>query len=553
MDRRSFVATGLATGAAVVVSPAAAHAASTLPARPVSGRAPSPASAPAAPPQGSFDLEEATLAQLAEGMRSGRWTARRLAEQYLARIDALDQRGPNLHAMLEPNPDALAIADRLDAERRERGPRGPLHGVPVLIKDNIDTADRMHTSAGSLALADSIAPRDSSVAERLRAAGAVILGKTNCSEWANFRGRRSISGWSARGGQCRNPYVLDRSPSGSSSGSAVTVAANLCAVAIGTETDGSIISPGSACGIVGIKPTVGLVSRAGIIPIAHSQDTAGPMARCVADAAALLTALTGEDPRDPATRGSAAFNLDYTRFLDADGLRGLRLGIARQRYAGSHRAVDALFETALGVLHERGAVIVDPVDLTTEDHLEGAEGTVLSFEFKADLDAYLASLGPDAPVKTMADVIAFNERTAERELALFGQEHFVRAQARGPLTSPEYLRALARCRRYSRTLGIDLVMTRHRVDAIVCPTATPPRHIDQVNGDGGGGTDCTTPAAVAGYPHVTVPMGYVMGVPVGLSFFGRAWSEAVLIKAAYAYEQASRARRPPRFLATVEA
>jgi len=533
MDRRSFVATGLATSAAAV---------SGLHAR----------TAPAAPPQGTFDLEEATLAQLAEGMRSGRWSARGLAEQYLARIEALDQRGPALHTMLEPNPDALSIADRMDAERRERGPRGPLHGIPVLIKDNIDTADRMHTSAGSLALATSIAPRDSFVAERLRAAGAVILGKTNCSEWANFRGRRSISGWSGRGGQCRNPYVLDRSPSGSSSGSGAAVAANLCAVAIGTETDGSITSPGSACGIVGIKPTVGLVSRAGIIPIAHSQDTAGPMARCVADAAALLAALTGEDPRDPATRGSAAYALDYTRFLDADGVRGLRLGVARKRYAGSHRAVDQLFETALGVLRERGAVIVDPVDLTTEDHLADAEGTVLSFEFKADLNAYLAALGSDAPVRTMADVIAFNERNADRELALFGQEHFVRAQARGPLTSPEYLRALARCRRYSRTLGIDLVMSRHRVDAILCPTATPPRHIDHVNGDGGGGADCTTPAAVAGYPHVTVPMGYVMGVPVGLSFFGKAWSEGVLIKAAYAYEQASRARRPPRFLPTAE-
>jgi amidase len=452
--------------------------------------------------------------------------------------------------LIEENPEALSIADQLDQERRSRGSRGPLHGIPVLIKDNIDTADRMHTSAGSLALAESIAPRDSFVAERLRAAGAVVLGKANLSEWANFRGRRSISGWSGRGGQCRNPYVLDRSPSGSSSGSAAAVAANLCAIAVGTETDGSITSPGSACGIVGIKPTVGLVSRAGIIPISHTQDTAGPLTRSVGDAAALLTALAGEDPRDPATRGSAAHAADYTRFLDPDGLNGLRLGIARKRYTGVHRAVDKLFEAALAVLKDRGAVLVDPVDLTTEDNLKDAEDTVLTYEFKADLNAYLAALGPSAPVKDLADVIAFNRSAGDRELLLFGQETMERAQAKGPLTSPEYLRALARCRRYARTLGIDLVVARHRLDAIICPTSIPARPIDVVDGDGGF-ADCTTPAAVAGYPHLTVPMGYVLGVPVGLSFFGRAWSEPTLIKAAYAYEQASRLRRPPRFTPTV--
>jgi amidase len=501
--------------------------------------------------QPSFELEEVTVAQLQDGMRSGRWTARGLAEAYLARIEAVDRQGPNLHAMMEINPEALSIADALDAERRAKGARGPLHGVPVLLKDNIDTADRMHTSAGSLALATSIAPRDSFVAERLRAAGAVILGKTNLSEWANFRGRHSISGWSGRGGQCRNPYVLDRSPSGSSSGSAAAVAANLCAVAVGTETDGSITSPGSACGVAGIKPTVGLVSRAGIVPISHSQDTAGPLARTVADAAALLSAMCGEDPRDVATRGSGPHGADFTRVLDPDGLRGLRLGIARKRYTGASRAVDRLFEEALGVLRDRGAVLVDPVDLTTEEHLENAENVVLTYEFKADLDAYLASLGPDAPVKSLADVIAFNQQHADRELALFGQETMVRSQARGPLTSPEYLEARERCVRYARTLGIDQVVRQHRLDAIVCPTATPPRPIDFVNGDGGG-ADCTTPAAVAGYPHVTVPLGYVLGVPVGLSFFGRAWTEAALIKAAYAYEQASRVRRPPRLLPTVE-
>ena len=492
-----------------------------------------------------------TVAQLQDGMRSGRWTARSLAEQYLARIDELDQRGPALHTIIELNPDALAIAAQMDAERGSKGPRGPLHGIPVLIKDNIDTADRMHTSAGSLALAESIAPRDSGVAARLRAAGAVILGKTNLSEWANFRGRRSISGWSGRGGQCHNPYVLDRSPSGSSSGSAVAVAANLCAIAVGTETDGSITSPASACSCVGIKPTVGLVSRGGIIPISHTQDTAGPLARTVADAAALLSVLVGEDPRDPATRGSGPRDADYTRFLDPDGLRGLRLGIARKRYTGVHRGVDRLFETALAVLRDRGAALVDPVDLATEDHLGDAEDQVLTYDFKADLDAYLAALGPGAPVKSLADVIAFNNAHRDQELLLFGQETMERAQAKGPLTSPEYRRALARCRRNARTLGIDLVAHRHRLDAIVCPTSTPPRPTDLANGDGGGGTDCTTPAAVAGYPHVTVPLGYVLGVPVGLSFFGVGWSEPVLIRAAFAYEQASRMRRQPQFLSTV--
>ena len=538
LSRRAFIGTTLAAGAlaAADVSPPAAAASVPGP----SARRQEPA----------FELEELTVVQLQEGMASGRWTARSLAEQYLARLRSVDRQGPTLRVLIEENPDALAAADQLDQERRSRGARGPLHGIPVLIKDNIDTADRMHTSAGSLALAESIAPRDSFVAERLRAAGAVILGKANLSEWANFRGRRSISGWSGRGGQCRNPYVLDRSPSGSSSGSAAAVAANLCSIAVGTETDGSITSPGSACGIVGIKPTVGLVSRAGIIPIAHSQDTAGPLTRTVADAAALLQALTGEDPRDPATRGSTAHGAEYTRFLDLDGLRGLRLGVARKRYTGVHRAVDRLFEAALAVLKDRGAVLVDPVDLTTEDNLKDAENTVLTYEFKADLNAYLATLGASAPVKSLAEVIAFNRQAGDRELLLFGQETMERAQAKGLLTSPEYLRALARCRRCARAEGIDLVVSRHRLDAIVCPTSTPPRPIDFVDGDGGG-ADCTTPAAVAGYPHITVPMGYVLGVPAGLSFFGRAWSERVLIKAAYAYEQASRIRRPPRFAPTV--
>ncbi len=539
MTRRAFLGTSVLGGAVAAVDLRwPARAPGEHPAVPADARA-----------QAS-ELDEVTVVQLQEGMRTGRWTARGLAEEYLSRIDAADRKGPALGTVIELNPDAAAAADALDAERRAKGPRGPLHGVPVLIKDNVATADRMHTSAGSLALASSIAPRDAFVAERLRAAGAVILGKANLSEWANFRGRRSISGWSGRGGQCRNPYVLDRSPSGSSSGSAAAAAANLCAVAVGTETGGAITSPASACSLVGIKPTVGLVSRAGIVPISHNQDTAGPLARCVADAAALLTALAGADPRDPATRRAGAHATDYTRSLDPDGLRGLRLGIARKRYTGNHREVDRLFEAALAVLKDRGAVLVDPVDLTTEDHLKDAETTVLEFDFKADLDAYLAGLGPDAPVKSLAEVIAFNDAHQDQELALFGQETMLASQKRGPLTSPAYRRALASCRRFARAEGIDLVVGKHRLDAIVCPTSLPPRQIDFVDGDGGG-ADCTTPAAVAGYPHITVPMGYVLGVPVGISFFAGAWAEPVLIKAAFAYEQASKVRRPPHYTPTV--
>ena len=538
LSRRAFLGSGVAGGALAAAELAWPRLGAGVPA-PARLR-----------DQRSFELEELTVLELQEGMRAGRWTARSLAEQYLARIDQLDRLGPALHAIIETNPDALAIASQMDAERSSKGPRGPLHGIPVLIKDNIDTADRMHTSAGSLALAASIAPRDSFVAERLRAAGAVILGKTNLSEWANFRGRRSISGWSGRGGRCRNPYVLDRSPSGSSSGSAAAVAANLCAVAVGTETDGSITSPASACSCVGIKPTVGLVSRAGIVPISHNQDTAGPLARTVADAAALLAALAGEDPRDAATRDSGPHGADYTRWLDPDGLRGLRLGIVRKRYTGVHRGVDRLFEAALGVLKDRGAVLVDPVELTTEDNLKDAEDQVLTYDFKADLNAYLTALGPDAPVKSLADVIAFNQAHAEAELFLFGQETMLRAQAKGPLGTPEYRRALERCHRAARAMGIDLVARQHRLDAIVAPTSTPPRPTDVVNGDGGGAS-VTTPAAVAGYPHITVPMGYVLGVPVGISFFGVAWSEPVLVRAAYGYEQASRVRRAPQFLSTV--
>jgi amidase len=541
MRRREFVAASLAGG---VGAAGAARAAGVL------GRR-----TPGAPgrnePQG-VDVEEATIAQLQDWMGAGRVTSRGLLEQYQARIAANDRSGAALYSVLEPNPDALRLADALDAERRAGRLRGPLHGIPVLVKDNIDTADRMHTSAGSLALESSIASRDAFIVEKLRQAGAVLLGKTNMSEWANFRSTHSSSGWSGRGGQCRNPYVLDRSPSGSSSGTGAAVAAGFAAAGVGTETDGSVTSPAAACSLVGLKPTVGLVSRAGIIPIAHSQDTAGPMARSVADAAILLGALAGADPRDPATRGSGVHaQADYTRVLDPGGLAGLRLGVARKRYTGYNDALDALFEEALRTLRAHGAVIVDHADVVTEDRLHsGEELTVLLYEFKADLNRYLASLGPQSPVTSLADVIAFNERERTRAMPFFAQELMIKAQAKGRLTAPEYRRARAACVRFARTLGIDAVMTRRRLDAIVCPTQAPTWPIDLANGDPSGFGNCTTPAAIAGYPHITVPMGYVLGLPVGLSLFGRPWSEPLLLKAAFAFEQATKVRHAPRFLPT---
>ncbi len=499
---------------------------------------------------GRFALAETTIPQLQQMMANGKTSAVSVARQYLARLRAIDKRGPALNAIIELNPDALAIAAALDKERRAKGPRGPLHGIPVLIKDNIDTHDRMQTTAGSLALAGSIAPLDAGLVEKLRAAGAVLLGKTNLSEWANFRGSGSTSGWSGRGGLTRNPYVLDRNPSGSSSGSAVAVAANLCAVAVGTETDGSILSPASFCGIVGIKPTVGLVSRSGIIPIAHSQDTAGPMARTVTDAALLLGVLAGSDSRDPATAGADnRGRRDYADCLNSTALKGARLGIARN-YFGFHSQTDTLIETVLAELKRLGAELIDPVDLKRGSELGGAEGQVLSYEFKTDLNAYLAQLGPGAPVRSLREVIEFNERHREQELRWFGQEELIKAEAKGPLTEKPYLEAVASCRRVFRTEGIDALMDRHNLDAIVAPTGTPAHVTDLVTGDHALG-DSTTPAAVAGYPSITVPAGFVHELPVGLSFFGRAWSEPKLIALAYAFEQATRCRRSPRFLPTV--
>ena len=500
----------------------------------------------------AFALEELTIDDLQARMRDGRDTSQTLVRQYLSRIDAIDQRGPAINSVIELNPDAMTIATQMDAERKAGKSRGPLHGIPMLIKDNIDTADQMHTTAGSLALADNIAAHDSFVAARLRAAGAVIIGKTNLSEWANFRSTHSSSGWSGRGGQTRNPYALDRTPSGSSSGSGSATAANCCAAAIGTETDGSVTSPAAAAGLVGIKPTVGLVSRAGIIPIAHSQDTAGPMARTVRDAAILLGALTGIDPRDVATRASAGHSrTDYTSALSKDGLRGARLGVARTRYTGYSAETDKVFEQALDLMRKQGATIVDPADIATAGKTDDSEFDLLLYEYKTDLNAYLSQTPANVKVKSLADVIAFNTRNASRELRFFGQEIMEQAQKKGPLTEKKYVDELASNRRLMGAQGIDATVAKFKLDAIVAPTQGPAALIDLVNGDPGGGGSFTAPAAVAGYPHITVPMGMVRGLPVGLSFVGPAWSEATLLKLAYGFEQAAPARRKPSFAATV--
>jgi amidase len=493
----------------------------------------------------AFELEEATIAQLQDGMKRGKWTARSITEKYLKRIKELDRQGPGLNSIIELNPDALMIADALDRERKAKGARGPLHGIPIVIKDNIDTADRMMTTAGSLALVGPAPPRDAFIVERLRAAGAVILGKTNLSEWANFRSTHSTSGWSGRGGQTRNPYSLDRNPCGSSSGSGAAVAANMAALAIGTETDGSIVCPSSSNSIVGIKPTLGLVSRAGIIPIAHSQDTAGPMARTVADAVILLNVLAGIDPRDEATKASAGkAEADYTRFLDPNGLKGARIGVAR-KFFGFNDRVDKLMDEAIAVMKRQGAIIIDPADIPTTGKFDDSEFEVLLYEFKADLNKYL--LERKSAARTLKELIEFNEKNREREMPYFGQEIFIRAEAKGPLTDKDYKEALAKNQRMSRAEGIDAVMNEHKLDALVGPTGGPPWTTDLINGDHFSGSS-STPAAVAGYPNINVPAGFIYGLPVGISFFGRAYSEPVLIRLAYAFEQATRLRQPPRFL-----
>ena len=507
-----------------------------------------PAEKPAA---AAFPLEDATIAGLQEMMAAGKATSESLVKLYLERIEKIDRSGPALNSVIQTNPDALAIARELDRERKEKGPRGPLHGIPVLIKDNIDTADNMETTAGSLALLGSKPAKDAHVVERLREAGAVILGKTNLSEWANFRSSWSTSGWSGRGGQTKNPYALDRNPSGSSSGTGAAIAASLAAVGIGTETDGSIVSPASCCGLVGLKPTVGLVSRSGIVPIAHSQDTAGPMARTVADAAALLGAIAGPDANDPATQTSGVrLFQDYREFLKPGGLRGARIGVLRDRSFNFPKSLDPILQNAIDAMKREGAEIVDPVEFPTLGKTDDAEYEVLLYEFKADLETYFAGR-PGCAVRTLDDLVAFNIKNADREMPFFGQETVEKAAKKGPLTDKAYLEALAKCRELMGEKGIDAVLAEHKLDALIVLTNGPAHLTDLVNGDSFSGSS-SSPAAVAGYPTITLPAGYVFGLPVGISFIGRAWSEPELIRLAYGLEQAIGMRKAPRLLPTAE-
>ena len=531
MKRRDFVRLGVSAGMAAGAAAATA-----------------PAAAAAMAPRAAGILDAGVREQQAR-MAAGKLTSSSLVQQYLARIAAVDQAGPRLNAVIETNPDALKIAAEMDRERAAGKIRGPLHGIPVLLKDNIATADRMSTSAGSLALDGVRAVKDAHIVTLLRNAGAVIIGKTNLSEWANMRSTKSVSGWSGRGGQTRNPYALDRNTSGSSSGSGAAAAAGLATLTVGTETDGSIVSPASSCGIVGIKPTLGLLSRSGIIPIAHSQDTAGPMTRSVADAALMLAAMAGPDADDRASAESKQHVVDYAAALRLDGLKGKRIGVARN-FFGSNDAVDAIIEQELAVLKAQGAILVD-VKVPNVDKYNESELQVLLYEFAPGLEAWLKQYAPHAPVKNMADVIAFNEKNAAREMPYFKQEHLVAAQAKPGLDAREYREALANDLRYSREEGIDQVMKEHKLDALVAPTGGPAWLTDYVNGDHYGGS-FSSPAAVAGYPHITVPAGFTRGLPVGMSFVGGAWSEAALIGMAYAYEQASMRRRAPTYPASIK-
>jgi amidase len=542
MNRRSFVRRSVAGAAGAAVASVSVRARAEL----------RDAKSPTAP--AAFELDEITIADLQRGMSSGKHTSESITKKYLERIDEIDKRGPAINSVIEVNPDALAIATEMDRERKAGRRRGPLHGIPVLIKDNIDTHDRMMTTAGSLALQGSIAPQDSTVAKKLREAGAVIIGKTNLSEWANFRSSHSSSGWSGRGGQTKNPYVLDRNPCGSSSGTGAAIAANLAAIGVGTETDGSVVCPSNANSLVGIKPTVGLISRAGIIPISHSQDTAGPMCRTVRDAAIMLGVLTSADLRDPSTGpvkgGLREVISDYTPFLDANGLKGARIGVQRKSF-GFNDAVDKVMNECVDTIKRLGATVIDPADIPTQGKFDDTELEVLLYEFKADLNKYLTSLGPSAPVKSLKEIIDFNEKNRDRELPYFGQDIMTKAQAKGPLTEKKYLDALAKNHLMSRTQGIDAVMIKNKLEAIIAPTGGPPWPTDLANGDHFTG-GYSTASAVAGYPHITVPAGYVFGMPVGISFFGRAWSEPTLIKFAYAFEQATKTRRAPKFLPTAQ-
>ncbi len=556
MDRRGFLKQGAVTAGAALIGADAALA--------QGGEAVGKDAAPGAPPRVDMpfpELDEATISDLQAAMEAGKLSSRDLVSRYLARIEAVNVKGPELRVVIETNPEAPDIASSLDAERKSKGARGLLHGIPVLVKDNIDTLDQMQTTAGSYALLGTRPAQDATVAKRLRDAGAVILGKANLSEWANIRSSHSSSGWSGRGGQCRNPYVVTHSPCGSSSGSAAAVSANLCVVALGSETDGSIVCPSHINGVVGIKPTVGLTSRAGVVPISHTQDTVGPHARTVRDAAILLKALTGVDPRDAATSASAeAAKIDYSRFLDRDGLRGKRIGIPRKVFFGYSTQADAIVEEAIRRMSSMGAVIVDPADIPTATDMANGpdEMTVLLYDLKADMQAYLAPRVPDkahlegAVCRTLADLIAYNEAHADLEMAYFGQELFKQAQEKGPLTDADYLKALENCKKLARLDGIDAVMEKNQLDALAAPTGNPAWPIDLINGDHFMGAS-SQPAALAGYPLITVPAGYTFGLPVGITFMGRAWSEPTLIQIAYAFEQAPMVRRPPRFLSAPEA
>ncbi len=534
VSRRAFLRLGALAGAGASVAG-------------LLGTQPGTAEAATAP----TDLEEATIAELQAAMESGDLSSVELVDFYIRRIEALDQRGPTVNSVLALNPQAREIARNRDRERRSSGPRGPLHGIPILLKDNIDTHDRMQTTAGSLALVGAPAPSDSTVARKLKQAGAVILGKANLSEWANFRGFSSTSGWSGVGGNTRNPYVLDRNPCGSSSGSGAAVSANFTAVALGTETDGSIVCPASLNGVVGIKPTVGLTSRAGVVPISHTQDTVGPYGRTVADAATVLGILTGVDPRDPGTAHSAGhFHTDYRPFLDPDGLDGVRIGVLRNGMTGYSAYTDAVFEQSLEIMADAGAVLVDPADIPTMDQLltDQAEIIVLIWEFKRDLNAYLATR-TGVPVHNLADVIAFNEAHADQELQWFGQEFMLLAEQE-VFSQQEYEDALERGPRLAGPEGIDAALAEFDVEALVAPTGSPAWTTDLVNGDHFLGAS-SGPAAMAGYPIINVTGGYAHGLPVGISFMGTAFSEPTLIKLASGFEAAAHNRQKPRFIKTL--
>ncbi len=538
-SRRKFLKSGIAGGIAAVTLPSLVFAEKGL-----KQFIPLPVASP-------FELDEITIDTLSSGFKSSKYTVRSVAEKYIKRINEIDKSGPAINSVIQLNPDALKIADALDKELKEKGPRSPMHGIPVLIKDNIDTADNMETTAGSLALMDAKPEKDSFLVKQLRDAGVLILGKTNLSEWANMRSSHSTSGWSGRGGLTKNPYALDRNCSGSSSGSGAAAAASLCTVAIGTETDGSVVSPSSLNGLVGIKPTVGLVSRAGIIPISHSQDTAGPMARTVRDAAILLGAMAGADEEDEATQNKDRTNVnDYTKFLDKDGLKGARIGVLRQ-YFGFLPSVDKIMDASLEILRKQGAILIDPIVIDTMGKFDDSEASVLRYELKADMAAYLKHRGNSTSFHTLKDLIDFNVKHADKEMRYFNQELFLQAEAKGPLTDPEYLEAVEKNHRMTREEGIDAVMNKHHLDAIVSPTDGPAWMTDLVDGDHFLGGSSQLPA-VAGYPHITVPAGDVFGLPIGISFFGKAWSEPVLLKIAYGFEQATHARKPPKFLPTVK-